>query len=301
MFEHVVLRRAEGGSPVTAGQIAEALLYYQKVHVVIDRGTLFQLVKQVGIDHLKLLLKRPELTAVYCEENLATHTKSVGVTQFHDYLAFSLAGDQSTKLNSPEERTAYELERQGTPRKVAREFSKWFTNRVPMRKYTGNHFVKGGIPAAARRDLSDAEFVRDAIRQAVAALSEGQTVDDSFQFELMHTEQGYCAFSNIDFDAINTRRADMVPPLEPVTVAYLLSNILDARADLAMASYYGGDFVTSAVTSAIIRIRYSEVLRRSQLNVESRQQFVDVVLPDAQVCPKPSMQASARSMTSFVC
>ncbi|CAB3768981.1 hypothetical protein [Paraburkholderia solisilvae] len=298
MFEHVVLRRAEGGSPVTAGQIAESLLYYQKVHVVIDRGTLFQLVKQIGIDHLKLLLKRPELSAVYCEENLATHTKSVGVTQFHDYLAFSLGGDQATKLNSPEERTAYELERQGTPRKVAREFSKWFTNRVPMRKYTGNHFVKGGIPAAARRDLSDAEFVRDAVRQAIAALSEGRTVDDSLHFELMHTEQGYCAFSNIDFDAINTRRAAMVPPLDPVTVAYLLSNILDARADLAMASYYGGDFVTSAVTSAIIRTRYSEVLRRSQLNLESRQQFVDVVLPDAPSLSE-AIDAGERSIDDF--
>lgn len=298
MFEHVVLRRAEGGSPVTAGQIAESLLYYQKVHVVIDRGTLFQLVKQIGIDHLKSLLKRPELSAVYCDENLGTHTKSVGVTQFHDYLAFSLSGDQSTKLNSPEERTAYELERQGTPRKSAREFSKWFTNRVPICKYSGNHFIKGGIPAAARRDLSDAEFLRDAIRQAIAALSDGKSVDNSLQFEIIHTEQGYCVFSNIDFDVINTRRANMVPPLEPVTVAHLLSNILDARADIAMASYYGGDFITSAVTSAIIRTRYSEVLRRAQLNAESRQQFVDVILPDAPSLSE-AIDAGERSIDDF--
>ncbi|MDC6134168.1 hypothetical protein [Burkholderia gladioli] len=298
MFEHVVLRRAEAGSPVTAGQIAEALLYYQKVHLVIDRGTLFQLVKQVGIDRLKLLLKRPELSAVYCEENLATHTTPVGVTQFHDFLAFTLTGDQNTKLNSPEERTAHQLERQGIPRKIAREFSKWFTNRVPIRKYTGNPFVKGGIPAAAKLDLSDAEFVREAIRQAIAASSEGQIVDDGLQFELMHTEQGYCAFSNIDFDAINTRRAKMVPPLEPVTVAHLLGNILDARADLAMASYYGGDFVTSAVTSAIIRVRYAEVLRRSQLNAESRQQFVDIVLSDAPSLSE-AVDAGERSIDDF--
>lgn len=298
MFEHVVLRRAEGGSPVTAGQIAEALLYYQKVHVVIDRGTLFQLVKQIGIERLKLLLRRPELSAVYCEENLGTHTTSVGVTQFHDYLAFSLAGDQSTKLNSPEERTAFELERQGIPRKTAKEFSKWFTNRVPIHKYTGNHFVKGGIPDAARRDLSDAEFVREAIRQAIAASLEGQVPSGDLQFELMHTEQGYCAFSNIDFDAINTQRAKVVPPLEPVTVAHFLTNILDARADLTMASYYGGDFVTSAVTSAIIRVRYEEVLRRSQLNLESREQFIDIVLPGAPSLSE-AIDAGERSIDEF--
>ncbi|WP_201446839.1 hypothetical protein [Burkholderia gladioli] len=114
----------------------------------------------------------------------------------------------------------------------------------------------------------------------------------------MHTEQGYCAFSNIDFDAINTRRAKMVPPLEPVTVAHLLGNILDARADLAMASYYGGDFVTSAVTSAIIRVRYAEVLRRSQLNAESRQQFVDIVLSDAPSLSE-AVDAGERSIDDF--
>jgi len=41
MFEHIVLRRTEGGLPISVGQIAEALLYYQKVHLFIDRGTLF--------------------------------------------------------------------------------------------------------------------------------------------------------------------------------------------------------------------------------------------------------------------
>ncbi len=52
MFEHIVLRRAEGGLPVSAGQIAEALLYYQKVHVFIDRETLFYLIRQIGIPSL---------------------------------------------------------------------------------------------------------------------------------------------------------------------------------------------------------------------------------------------------------
>ncbi|WP_025598187.1 hypothetical protein [Burkholderia sp. WSM2230] len=298
MFDHVVLRRAEGGSPVTAGQVAEALLYYQKVHLVIDRGTLFQLVKQVGIDCLRLLLQRPELSSVYCEENLGTHSTSVGVTQFHDYVAFSFAGDQTKTLRSPEERLTYELERQGVPRKAARDFSKWFSVRIPLRKYSGNHFVKGGIPGAARRDLSDAEFVHEAIRQAIGASAEGYKSDQGLQFELVQTEQGYCAFSNIDFAAINSHRATMRPPMEAVTVAHLLSNILEARADLAMASYYGGDFVTSSVASSIIRVRYAELLRRSQLNSESRQQFVDVLLPNAPSLAE-AIDSGERSIAEF--
>jgi hypothetical protein len=298
MFEHVVLRRAEGGLPVTAGQIAEALLYYQKVHLVIDRGTLFQLVDQIGIDCLKRLLHRSELSSVYCGEDLGTHSTSVGVTQFHDFVAFSLTGDQRKTFESPHERIAYELERRGVPRSAAKNFSSWFAGRIPNQKYSGNHFVKGGIPAAARRDLSDADFVHEAIQQAIAASAEGYPIKEGLVFELMHTDLGYCAFSNIDFTSINSYRAKMTPPLDAITVANLLTNILEARADLAMASFYGGDFVTSSVASSIIRVRYAELLRRSQLNAESRQQFVEVVLPDAPSLSE-AIDSGHRSMNEF--
>ncbi len=56
---------------------------------------------------------------------------------------------------------------------------------------------------------------------------------------------------------------------------------MDARADLALASFYGGDFVTSEVTSSIIQARHIEFLRRSDINVDSRRQFIEVVLPDS--------------------
>jgi hypothetical protein len=56
-------------------------------------------------------------------------------------------------------------------------------------------------------------------------------------------------FTNIDLESVNRRRAQAVPPVEPLTIAYLLNQILEARADLALASFYGGDFVTSRVVS----------------------------------------------------
>jgi hypothetical protein len=72
----------------------------------------------------------------------------------------------------------------------------------------------------------------------------------------------------------------MSPPQEEVTVAHLLSHILDARADVALAAHYGGDFMTSAATSAVVRIRHELLLQRSQLNSEQRSQFVEIALPD---------------------
>ena len=300
MFEHIVLRRATGGLPISAGYIAEALLYYQKLHLFVDRGTLFHLVKQLGTESILALLSRPDVSAVYCEEILGTKTDSVGVSQHHNYVAITWSGHKDVgELKSPADRLQYELERQGTPKKEAKQFSTAFLKRVPIRKFSGNHFLDGGIPSAAKRDLLDLEYAKQAIRHAVAATPGGYTVGDELKLEVIDSDLGCYVFSNLDLDAINKKRAQAAPPIEPLTIAYLLSNILDARADLALSSFYGGDFVTSEVTSSIIQARHTEFLRRSNINVASRRQFIEVVLPDSP-CLAEVIDSGERSFDEFL-
>lgn len=282
MFEHIVLRRATGGQPISAGYIAEALLYYQKLHLFVDRGTLFHLVKQIGTGGILTLLSRSDVSAVYCEEMLGTRTDSVGVSQYHNFVTFTLSGHKDAgELKSPADRLQYELERDGLPKKDAKQFSKAFLERVPIRKFSGNYFVDGGISASARLDLLDTEYAKKAIREAVAAMPGGYVVGDELNLEVIESNLGCFVFSNLNLDAINRRRSEASAPVEPITIAHLLSNLQDARADMALASFYGGDFVTSEVTSSIIQVRHMELLRRANLNSTSRREFIEVVLPDS--------------------
>lgn len=280
MFEHIVLRRAEGGDIISAGQVAEALFYYQRLHLIIDRATLFNLIRQIGIDHVLTLICRHDVTAVYCEEMLATHTTTYAATEFHGYAEITLVGDKNNQLDTPEERLQFELERQGIPKKDARRFIRDFFKLVPVRKLSGNHFLNGGIVKAAEQDLLDDVYIRQALRRAVEVMPGGYTVEHELKFELLKSDKGFCVFTNVDFNQINKKRAELTPSLEPIKIAHLLTSILDSRADLALSSFYGGDFVTSAVNSSIIQIRHAELLRRAKLNQDSRQQFIDLVLPD---------------------
>jgi len=282
MFEHIVLRRADGGLPISAGQIAEALLYYQKVHVFIDRYTLHHLVNQIGISDILRLLNRPEISAVYCEEILVSMMNAYGVSEGHSYQTIVVGGNKdSGELNTPQERLQFEIERIGNSRRKAREFTNTFLKFVPVRKFSGDYFVKGGITQAAKADLLDKEYSRQAFRKAVAVLPGGYDIGEDIQLEIISSDLGNFVFTNIDFDLINKRRASAKPPIGPLTIGVLLTSILDARADLALASFYGGDFVTSEVNSSIIQVRHSELLRRSKINLNSRQQFTEVVLPDS--------------------
>jgi hypothetical protein len=282
MFEHIVIRRSQDGLPISAGQIAEAMLYYQKVHLFIDRGTLFNLIQQIGTARILTLLRRAEVSAVYCEEMLCTRTDSIGVSQYHNFVAATFYGHESVgHLKTPEECLQFGLERHGIPKKEAKRFSKIFLSLVPTRKFSGNHFLQGGIAEAAKRDLLDTEYVSQAIRKAIAVTQGGNEVGDDLKLELINSGLGTFVFTNIDLASINRRRVQSIPTIEPLTIAHLLSNLLEARADLALASFYGGDFVTSTITSSIIQVRHAELLRRSNLNVDSRQQFTEVVLPDS--------------------
>lgn len=282
MFDHVVLRRAYGGHPISAGQIAEALLFYQKVHLVIDRGTLLGLVKQIGMPQLLTLLQRQDFSAVYCEEMLGTSTDNVGAFQIHNFVTFTLSGDKTAgELKSADDRFRFELELAEVPKAEARRFTKAFLDRVPVRRLSGNHFITGGIIEAAKRDVLDADYTKEAVRQVLQVIPGGYTTGSDLKFDVIDSNVGIHVFTNVDFEAINRRRVAGTPPDDPLTPAHLLSSILEARADLALASFYGGDFMTSASASAIIKVRYAELLRRSALNTASLQQFAEVMLPDA--------------------
>lgn len=281
MFEKIVLRRAENGTPISAGQIAEALLFYQNVHLVIDRPSLGHLVRQVGIGTLISILSRDDCTAIYCEEMLGTHSQGIQSWRSHNYVALSVVGHEGIgQFHTTEERVAFLLRQSGVPDKQATRFAKLFLKRAPRKKLSGDSFMQGGVIPAARRDLFDPNLLLPSVNAALDATPGAHSLGDLLKFEVTDSNLGIYVLDNIDYQAINSRRAKLLPALEPITVAHLLSNILDARADLAIAAFYDGDFATSASTSAIIEVRVRELLHRSRLNRGELSDFQRIVLND---------------------
>jgi hypothetical protein len=300
MFDHVVLRRAEGGTPITAGQVAEALLFYQKVHLVVDRGTLSGLLRQIGASGLLALVGRTDFSAVYSEEMLGTMTNSVGVSKYYDFIAFTLSGTQAGgELKTPTERLQQELELAGVPKSQCKKVATALLKRVPVRKMSGSHFIEGGIPAAARADLTDTEYLNAAFSEIISRTPGGYRPASPVKVEIVKGQEGYFLFDSIDYDSINERRAALTPPIEPLTAAHLLSQMQEARADLALAAHYGGDFDTSSVTSAVIRLKVDTLLRRRGLNAKAQRDFAEVVLPDMPTIGE-QVDSGARSFQEFL-
>jgi len=281
LFESIVLRNSQDAGHVTLGAIAESLLFYQNTRIIFGHGTLVSLAKNGSLSDIVALIKEGRLQAVHCEETLGTITNSYGVSQAHDFGAFTLVGHEEYRGKNRAERIEIGLRSSGglDPRR-AKAQAKAFVDAVPLRSLTKDDYVKGGIPNAARMDAKDAATIKGLLRAGLAAVPGGYDAGDSLQADYVLSDLGYFLFTNIDFAEVNRCRAAMNPVLEPLTPASLFNLILESRADMHLAAFYGGDFVTTTANSALIRWRQAHMLERGDLNRGAREQFAELVLAD---------------------
>lgn len=286
MFEKIVLRRSEGGQALTAGELAQALLFYQNVHIILDHDSLSKLIPAIGMPRLLSLLSRPNVSAIYCEQGLGTKTDNRGGLQSHSFIAYTWSGDQTSgKLHSRKKRLAYSLVRKGYKKKQAKKFAERFMFRAPLRSLTEDYFVKGGILKAAWQDLFDQDYIHEAVRRSLIRFLGEEIVPSAFIFRIHPNHPYFSIETNLDFQKINEKAKQLNPSINKVTPAKLINNVLMARSETILAANYGGEFHTSSLTSEIIRLRYAELLRRIGIEKEELDEFKDVVIPDV-----PSVQ-----------
>lgn len=290
MFEKVVIRRSQTGPAFTLGEIAEALLFYQHVHLVLDHWSLNALIKGLGPQGLLKLLERQEISAFYAEDMFLTQTDLVGSRPWHKFHTIAIAGSPSEKpRDTPRGRLEVMLTIMGLPKKEARRFSERLAEHLRIRRLSSDYFVKGGLQKVAHADVLNPEFSREAVRRVLAGTVgfESFAADVEFEAIAANTPIGdfpnvpsFSLWTNIDFGVGNSRRRALNPTLEAVQEATLLNSIVEARADVAIAAFYGGDFHTSSINSDIVRLKCADLLKRSGISASELSQFRDIVLED---------------------
>ena len=280
MFESIVLRNSEDAGNITLGALAEALLFYQNTRVVLGHGTLVSLAKTGCLGEVVALIKDGRLQAVHCEETLGTITNSHGASKAYDFGAFTVVGHGDEQGKNRAERIEISLRRNGIDARNAKSQAQAFVGAVPLKSLNTDDYVRGGIPNAARADAHDVVTLKGLLRAGLAAVPGGYDPGDSLHVDYVQSDLGYFLFTNIDFNEVNRRRASLRPALEPLTPADLLNLIQESRADMHLAAFYGGDFVTTTANSALVQWRQAHLFERSSINRQAREQFSELVLAD---------------------
>jgi hypothetical protein len=224
---------------------------------------------------------RPNVSAIYCEETLGTRTDRIGTSEYHSFVAFTFTGSQEVGQLSRKKRIEYILTRKGYEKRAAKKFAERFRDLVPIRKLSDDYFLPGGVVSAAVNDIQDQKFVHEAVCRVLSQTVGAPQLLGDFRFEILPNPTGFQIATDLNFNGINEARKRCDPHLGDISPAHIVNEILMARADTALASHYGGEFYTSQVTSQIVRLRYSELLKRTGIGAEELRQINEIIVADS--------------------
>jgi hypothetical protein len=89
MLEFALLRRTGNDDDlIDVGLLAETLLFYERVHVLLEGGTLAYLLKTIGPELLLEVLHREGVSASFVRESLGTVTVNKNGVQTHGFAQF---------------------------------------------------------------------------------------------------------------------------------------------------------------------------------------------------------------------
>ncbi len=284
MFEKIVLRRSEDGQTPSLGDLSEALLFYQKVHLVLDRSSVTYFVRMIGMEQLLEVLSRGNVSAVYCRELIATQSQRFGAMVHYHFTGIEVLSqnEERNKRFSALDGIQDLLKDSGKyTSRVSRKLAQQFLDKVPVKSLVGKDFTHGapGLIEQATADLYDKSYIAEAISRSLMNTPGFSGFTKPLSLEVMPTNGSFfTVFSNLDLTSTNEARARLQPAQEPLTEAHLLSDVFSARADVMLASHYGSDFKTSKSGSSIIDLKFQELVRRAGIHQSEINQFQEVVV-----------------------
>jgi hypothetical protein len=243
MFDNIViLRTANKDSLIDIGLVAESLLFYDKVHLLLTGGTLASLLKDLGAEGFDQLLDRPEIRASFWRQNFGTVSNTSGGLRTHNFAVFEVGTKRGNfKASESIEKI---IERSVGSEFATRKRIKNIVSRVSFPRIDDT-IMPDQFTEAARLDLDDRSFLQNAIGIALRQLVPNVNLPIPWHFDVLRLNDGSFAIdTNLDFRAINLEYHKRVPPEHSsITPEYLLTFIFDAHAGTFFASRYMSELV----------------------------------------------------------
>ena len=123
MFESLTIRRLDETGGLDFGLLAESLLFYERVTLIVNAGQLTSLVRVCGHETLRELLDMSVLSLTFLENGAGVRTLNTGTAnEVHDFILFDTA--RLHLQNCLPELLRELIHRPGKARRVAERFKR---------------------------------------------------------------------------------------------------------------------------------------------------------------------------------
>nr|QLG20461.1 hypothetical protein [uncultured bacterium]QLG20503.1 hypothetical protein [uncultured bacterium] len=272
MFESIVYKNAIGPGPlIDVGALAEGLIFYGRVVIVGNTGTLKDLLARVPPFILLSLMKSGRIEFHYlADQTGVSTTQTSDGRDLHDLLCFS-------SPNHTIERVGPELFKAAAGSTgQARVGSSQFARLLRPLDHSG--FDQGSI----LQSLLDSASTEASVAALIRIATPGYVQSSPLRFRIERMSQGFYVDTNIDFVRINEIYHQLVSPEHSsITKAYVLALLQGAYEATYFAATLDSEVAVTPIERVVQAKTVEAIVRRHTQSESQIEGFVDLTLSDA--------------------
>jgi hypothetical protein len=277
MFESIVISpratldpNVEKG-PIDLGVLAESMLFYGSVNVIVNDSVLRQLVQQMGIEVLIEYVERGYLKIKYLENGMGIRTGNTGTPlERHTPVIYQLPHLRFEAYSTELFREL--IGKSGKGRRLAHRFQKYVE---PISLPT--HIVNDVLT-----DFSDSKLVEESATYLVKQYVPELTGLGDATFKVIRGDEGLSVQSNINFQAVNAIYHRRVSPKHTsIAPGLLLSHIANLQTFLYFSSKFNSEIAVDSINSNLLKLKCADIVQKSNASQTAVHAFQDFLFEDA--------------------
>lgn len=272
MFESIIYKNAIGPGPlIDIGALAEGLIFYGRVAIVGNSGTLKDILGRIPPFILLSLLRDGRIEFHYLDDQTGVSTTPTSDGRsHHDLVCFSSPDHTIEKVGARSFKDA--AGNTGQARVGASQFAKL------LRPLNHAGFDQRSILKAFLDNTSTEASVESLIRIAAPDYKNSEVL----RFRIEPLNEGFYVDTNIDFVRLNQSYHQIVPAAHStVTEAYILALLQGAYEATYFAGALNSEIAVAPIEKAVQAKMVEAIVHRhtqSKIQIES---FIDLTLTDA--------------------
>ncbi|MBK7929707.1 MAG: hypothetical protein IPJ98_20165 [Bryobacterales bacterium] len=266
MFDSICIGRP--GSELDSymlGQIAESLLFYGKVYVVVNHKGFETLARICGVETLLGLIADEHLQLIFQENRLGVATSVVEGNERHSFIAM-----ESGKYMAQQVVVSVAQELSGRTGK-GRRLGNRICDRIVKRRFDPKAAFRwvDDITESGRSDLLVAHILK--------AHAPGYPVEN-VRFRLIKTEIGYRVDSSVNFEAAARAYRSNATGDTVLTPAWILTFLYEGHENLLAAAEIASEIGSDPLQAVLAQAELEESVMRAKLGIHGPKMFQEELL-----------------------
>ncbi len=280
MFDKVTIHRGTSKEKFNLGLLAELMLFYQDVSLILDRGSLTLLLNTLSPDTILRLTREHGVKFSYHREMFGLLTNTINGIPANNFGAFTFGGSAKKKVVSVNQEIEETVRRVLGISSQTRKFVKEFVAHVSREVIAATDL--DDLKEFAKTDLLNLKYSKYAMLDAMSHLVPSVPVDP--EWRVTATDLGRAGFimdSNIDFGFLDEEYRK-VPGQEKgsLNLELLATYIFDTRAEAYFASRDMSAYVCNPIYSKLMQRKFLDLIRLREKDVRETDLFQEMLLPN---------------------